>query len=190
MASGLDTTRGETATRIDLGEFLARLDALDGYPTEETLRDLFGALDLSFEDVADVARFSEDRYQRNLLREGSHYHALVLCWGSGQRSPIHDHVGSLCGVYVVRGVATETVFEHSASGGFRVVSMTDHGEGSVMVSFDTDVHQVSNLQAGRELVTLHVYAPPLLHMNQYSLDDGSARRFDDPIVGHVDGSGI
>jgi DMSO/TMAO reductase YedYZ molybdopterin-dependent catalytic subunit len=37
---------------------------------------------------------------------------------------------------------------------------------------DGDLHQVSNLQAGSaDLVTLHVYSPPLLRMTTYSLTD-------------------
>ena len=35
-----------------------------------------------------------------------------------------------------------------------------------------DLHQISNLQANQaELVTLHVYSPPLLWMGTYSLTD-------------------
>jgi hypothetical protein len=41
-------------------------------------------------------------------------------------------------------------------------------------SEDTDIHQVSNLQADDAvLVTLHVYAPPLHRMGTYSLYDMS-----------------
>ena len=41
-------------------------------------------------------------------------------------------------------------------------------------SQDTDMHQVSNLQAGSaDLVTLHIYSPPLLWMGTYSMTDAS-----------------
>jgi cysteine dioxygenase len=40
----------------------------------------------------------------------------------------------------------------------------------VLVSLDADMHQVSNLQPGdADLVTLHVYSPPLRQMGTYSL---------------------
>ena len=39
-----------------------------------------------------------------------------LCWRNGQRSPIHNHRGSNCGVKVLRGVATETTFARAANG--------------------------------------------------------------------------
>ena len=39
-------------------------------------------------------------------------------------------------------------------------------------SEDDDLHQISNLQAGdADLVTLHIYTPPLLQMGTYSITD-------------------
>ena len=44
------------------------------------------------------------------------------------------------------------------------------------------MHQLSNLQAGNaDLVTLHVYSPPLLRMNVFSLHGDAVREFFDPI---------
>ena len=49
-------------------------------------------------------------------------------------------------------------------------------------SVDEDIHQVSNLQAGgADLVTLHVYSPPLLRMDVFSLDTPAVRQWDDPV---------
>ena len=50
-------------------------------------------------------------YQRNLVRAGERYHLWVLCWGNGQRSPIHDHTGSACAVRIIEGTATVTLFD-------------------------------------------------------------------------------
>ena len=50
--------------------------------------------------------------------------------------------------------------------------MRQHLPGAVIGSQDSDLHQVSNLQpAGADLVTLHIYSPPLLWMGTYSLTD-------------------
>ena len=44
-------------------------------------------------------------------------------------------------------------------------------EGSVTVSMDNDIHQISNLQADdKPLVTLHVYSPPLSQFHLYQLE--------------------
>src|SRR5262249_49576071 len=96
----------------------------------------------------------------------------ILCWKNGQRSPIHDHVGSSCGVRVLRGTMTETRFEFAPNGHVKAVSSRDFEPNSVCGSQDYDMHQVSNLQAGdADLVTLHVYSPPLVRMGTYSLMD-------------------
>ena len=96
------------------------------------------------------------------MREGPWYHLLVLCWKNGQRSPIHDHAGSTCGVRVLRGVLTETTFAFAPNGHVKAVGSRDLAEGQVCGTQDDDLHQISNLQAGEaDLVTLHVYTPPL-----------------------------
>ena len=55
-------------------------------------------LPLTLDDFSGYLIFSPDRYVRNPLHDGAAYQALVLCWRNGQRSPIHDHRGSSCGV--------------------------------------------------------------------------------------------
>src|SRR5262249_212218 len=68
-------------------------------------------LSLQLEEIQPFIQFSDERYRRNLMHPGPAYHALILCWRSGQRSPIHDHRGSACAVRILRGEATETIFE-------------------------------------------------------------------------------
>jgi cysteine dioxygenase len=148
---------------------------LDGLKTRAPLADLVAELDeldVDCDDVADFVRFSSRGYTRNLLRAGLWYHVLVLCWKNGQRSPIHDHAGSSCGVRVLRGTLTETLFEFAPNGHVKATFSRDLAEGGVCGSEDSDMHQVSNLQAGdADLVTLHVYTPPLRLMGTYSLTD-------------------
>jgi cysteine dioxygenase len=112
-----------------------------------------------------------------------------MCWKAGQRSPIHDHAGSVCAVRVLRGTATVTHFAWAASGDIKATSSEDMPVGSVTGSQDGDLHQVSNLQGGGcELVTLHVYTPPLLRMGTYSILD--ATRGVDVWTEMKDGAGI
>jgi cysteine dioxygenase len=126
--------------------------------------------------------FQRERYVRNLVHQGPAYQALLLCWRNGQRSPIHNHRGSNCGVKVLRGVATETVFGRAANGMILAERSHDLPPGHICASADDDIHQVSNLQAGAEdLVTLHVYSPPLLRMEVFSLESNAVNEWDDPI---------
>ena len=137
------------------------------------------------------ALFSDKRYQRNLMQEGPSYQALVLCWRAGQRSPIHDHAGSSCGVRVIEGTAVETLFERTEAGHVYATGSRELTPGHCCVSADSDIHQLSNLQSdGRDLVTMHIYSPPLLVMGMYSLTETIVQRFEDPVVAFADGAGI
>lgn len=176
----------------------------------QTLRDLFGQLDnyaervpldvliarlrevaIDWEQVGPFVRFGRERYQRNLMHARPAYHALVLCWRNGQRSPIHDHRGSSCGMRILRGVATETIFDRSANGLVYPTFTRELPEGMVSGRQDDDMHQISNLQPGSaDLITLHVYSPPLLVMGTYSLTEPAVAEFVDPIFEFALGGGI
>lgn len=153
----------------------ALFDYLDGLDSRAPLDQLVAAqarYDVTGDDVAEFIHFADPSYTRNLLRAGTWYHVWVLCWKNGQRSPIHDHVGSSCAVKVLRGTLTQTIFEFAANGHVKAVGSQDYPPGSVVGSQDHDLHQVSNLQAGSaDLITLHIYSPPLMRMTTYSLTD-------------------
>jgi cysteine dioxygenase len=85
-------------------------------------------------------------------------------------------------VKVLRGVATETIFARAPNGMVLPLRSRDLPAGHTCASADADIHQVSNLQAGgADLVTLHVYSPPLLRMEMFSLDTPVVREWDDPV---------
>ncbi len=154
---------------------------------EEQLR----ALDVTVADVAAFSQFDERQYSRNLVRGDGWYQVLVMCWRSGQRSPIHNHAGSTCGVRVLKGTATETAFATTPCGQGKAVSSRDMTVGDVCATQDSGIHQVSNLQSkGNDLVTLHVYSPPLLRMDTYSLTTAAIGEFRPTVIEHADGSGI
>lgn len=167
------------------------LDGLSRRASLGSLRRLLTEIDLNLEDVTEFARFDEQQYLRNLVCDGPWYHVLVLCWRSGQRSPIHNHAQSTCGLKVLAGVATETVFEPTPSGLIKAVTSTDLVAGHVCATQDGDIHQVSNLQApGTDLVTLHIYSPPLLRMQTFSLIDRQIGEYRPMVLEHAQGSGI
>ena len=148
------------------------LDRLDGRAPLDELTAALARAEANCADVADFIHFSERAYMRNLVRAGPWYNLLVLCWKNGQRSPIHDHTGSSCAVRVLRGTATETLFDVAANGHVWATNSRQLRPGTVIGSEDTDIHQISNLQPGSaDLVTLHIYSPPLLWMGTYSLTE-------------------
>ena len=153
-----------------LAALVEYLDGLKERATIESLLDLLGRSKVTMADLEAFTCFKDETYQRVQICAGEHYEMLVVCWKSGQRSPIHDHAHSTCCFRVMQGVCTETVFNLYPPS--RVVERERHDlrEGYLTASQDSDTHQVSNLQpAGTNLVTLHIYSPPLGAMRKYSL---------------------
>jgi cysteine dioxygenase len=147
-------------------------------------------LEIDRSEYGPFVHFSAQTYRRNLMREGNWYNLLVLCWKNGQRSPIHDHKGSCCALRVLEGVMTETIFEFAPNGLVKPIFSRDLFPGQVAGSEDTDMHQVSNLQAGNaDLITLHLYSPPLMKMGTYSLTD-RARGEEPMFLEFCDAAGI
>ena len=162
-----------TETMSDALQTMFRhLDTLSGRPNLARLVEDLSHIPIELDDLSEHVQFAEGSYKRNLVHSAPNYHVWLLCWKNGQRSPIHDHTGSACVVRVLRGTLTETTFEMAPNGHVKATFSRDIAEGSLIASEDTDIHQASNLQAGdADLVTLHVYSPPLTRMKTYSMYD-------------------
>jgi len=153
-----------------LEKLVGFLEGLNERASMGELNDLLGELDVCDQRLVDFVHFEKCTYRRNLISEGPWYELLCICWKSGQRSPIHNHAGSTCGLRIIQGLATETKFESTACGQIKAVGSTDFEAGFVCSSQDDDIHQVSNLQGkGNNLMTLHIYSPPLRTMAAFSL---------------------
>jgi len=159
---------------MNIPEILDRLDAFDQPLSLNQLKDLLGQLDVSAEQTCETLQFCDDKYQRNLLRRTPIYEALLLCFEPGQRTPIHDHAGSACGVRVIAGEGMETAFEPTEDGWMFATGSRKLAAGGVVGSVDSDTHQLSNLQTGgKRLVTLHIYSPPLGEVANYCIETNS-----------------
>lgn len=169
------------------------LDQLDRYSSQVPLHALAAMLrdfEPDWNDLQPFQQFAPAHYQRNLLRGNDVYDALLICWRAGQRSPIHDHRGSNCAFRVLKGTATESIFERTDRGLVYPTSSRHWTVADVCASRDADIHQVSNLQGDDDLVTLHLYSPPLRVMGQYTLLSAETTEYLDPVFEFSLGSGI
>ncbi len=160
-------TRPAPAALAPLLDYLNGLT--DGRADLAVLQRLLTESRVTVADVADFLHFEDRCYCRNLLAESPWFNVLVLCWKSGQRSPIHDHAQSVCAFKVLKGVCSEVAYDLLPDGGVQPARQRDYRLGEIIASHDSETHEVSNLQdGGAELVTLHVYSPPLKTMRVYS----------------------
>ncbi|MCG3138048.1 MAG: hypothetical protein HJJLKODD_01904 [Phycisphaerae bacterium] len=144
------------------------------------LQDLINALRLTRKNLQPYLHFSERCYQRNRVWSSDWVEILLLCWRSGQRSPIHDHFGSACAFVVVEGQATETVFKKSPSGLIYPAYTHFLTCSEISGSEHTQIHQMGNLEADQDLITFHVYTPPLRNMQLYYLGNAVQGEDHDP----------
>jgi len=160
-----------------LEDLIVLVNSLTSVPTLEEVNDWFATAFLRQRDYEQYRLFSTHNYARNLVVRSEFAEMLFLCWRPGQRTPIHDHGGSIGVVLVCEGMMTETMYEHAPEGHVRPYSTYRRSPGSTTGADVPDIHQLINLEPeGRDLVTLHCYAPPLSVLNTYS--QSSAR------VGH------
>jgi cysteine dioxygenase len=157
-----------------LGALLAYLETLRGRMPQHELGEMLTQLDVTCDELVEYIHFSEDRYRRSFVQTGSWHELFVLCWRSGQRSPIHDHTGSSCGMRVLRGTATEQDFLLRPNGQLQPGEVHEYPAGSVATGSEAYMHQVANLQPDADLITLHLYSPPLLNSRNYFLPDSVA----------------
>jgi cysteine dioxygenase len=126
------------------------------------LQQLLNNTELNLNQLSSWLIFDESIYARNRIVLCTEAELLVMCWRSGQMTPIHNHRGSACAVKVISGTASEIVYERAACNALAPVSLARIFEGQVVSSFDDDMHQLGNLESiGNDLVTVHCYSPPL-----------------------------
>lgn len=151
-----------------LGALITYLDSLTSRADLGALTSLLQKVELSRCDIAPCCVFGTRGYKRNTITESSWYELLALCWHSGDVTPIHDHMGVSCAFKVIEGTGTEIRFKPTPSGLICPAATIEMNPGYVCAADDADIHQVANMQTpGTDLITLHIYSPPIKKMNTY-----------------------
>jgi cysteine dioxygenase len=172
-AAGRDGARETSASAgpgYGLGGLVGRLASAVERPTFAELSALLAGAEPGADELRPYVGFKEGTYARHRVHLGEHAELLVLCWRPGQRTPIHDHAGSFGAVKVLRGVMWETLFEMCEPDGLTYSSGREWTPGHVTGADVPDIHQLGNPDvSGLELVTLHLYSPPLASLNVYKV---------------------
>ena len=183
------SVENEPARCSSFGTLTKRLAALGCVPSLEEISAWLGDAEMTDEELRPYLGFKAGTYARHRVLRNEFAELLVLCWRPGQRTPIHDHNGSHGAVRVCEGVMWETMFALNEEHKLYYCSSREWGALQVTGADVPDIHQLGNPEvSGQNLVTLHLYAPPLGVLNTYKV--GSAE------VGHytpdqfMDGAGI
>jgi len=151
----------ELVARLDKSVTARSFEAITA-GVKADLEDLLGRSTLALPD-----RFRQPRpdcYARRLLYQDPErrYTAVVMAWGPGQGTPVHDHGGLWCVEGVVEGEMAVTQYDVvPEEDGFRVRATgtpLTAGVGTAgRLIPPTDYHVLANAQPDATSVTLHIY---------------------------------
>jgi len=130
------------------------------------------------------------RYTRNLVDEGNgRFNLMLLAWGEGMGSSIHDHADSHCCMKILEGELKETMYdwpeekecldqsEESASEGMKKKSARILTQGKVAYINDSiGLHRVENPSGSCRAVSLHVYSPPFDECQSFDERSGKTNK--------------
>jgi predicted metal-dependent enzyme (double-stranded beta helix superfamily) len=109
-----------------------------------------------------------EAYARRLLHRDpqGRYSAIVMTWGPGQGTAVHDHGGLWCVEGVVDGeiAVTQYLVQQETDGYYRVTPIGSllAGTGSAGCLIPpTDHHVLANARPARASITLHIYGGDL-----------------------------
>jgi cysteine dioxygenase len=145
-----------------------------------TVAQQLGAYARQHADWRSFALFDAGSYTRNLVVRERHFELMVLCWGPGQESPIHNHEGQDCWMAVLEGEIEEVRF--CRPGEVRPGPLTarlskSYGVGQVSyIHDDIGLHLVRPARPGAPSVSLHLYAEPYDWCDVYCPETGLVTR--------------
>ena len=115
-----------------------------------------------------------DRYARRLLHRNDDlgYTAVVMTWGPGQQTALHDHAGIWCVEGVVLGEMSVTRYDMIETVGdrhrFTMVEQVRAGIGSSGALIPPyEYHVLGNALLDRNSVTLHIYGGEMDHCSVF-----------------------
>ncbi|HXQ69030.1 MAG TPA: cysteine dioxygenase family protein [Pyrinomonadaceae bacterium] len=168
-AETTDATKPLDATgAFTFSELIERLNSQTTPPALAEISSWLSTVEISQLDLEPYIGFKEGNYWRHRVCRNEAVEMLVICWRPGQKTPIHDHNGSHGVVLVQQGLMQETIFCFDEEQILCHDTGRECQQGTVTGAGVPDIHQLGNPDLSeRDLITIHVYAPPLGVLKTY-----------------------
>src|SRR5215217_6620417 len=164
------STKPLDGSSLSFSELVERLNSQTTPPTLEQLNSWISNVEIFEADLEPYIGFKEGNYWRHRVCRNEAIEMLVICWRPGQKTPIHDHNGSHGVVLVQKGLMWETIFAYGEEKGLCYDTGRECPAGTVTGAEIPDIHQLGNPEvSGQDLITVHVYAPPLGVLKTYKV---------------------
>jgi len=175
LSTSIDTetvipTAPPASGSLTFSELVEQLNAQTSPPSLEQIGSWLANVEIDPIDVEPYLGFKEGNYWRHRVCRNAAVEMLIICWRPGQKTPIHDHNGSHGVVRVHRGLMWETTFSYEEESGLCYNMGRECPTGTVTGADVPDIHQLGNPEvSGQDLITVHVYAPPLGVLHTYKV---------------------
>jgi cysteine dioxygenase len=130
------------------------------------------------DDWREYALFDDATYTRNLVVRNDTFDLIVLGWGKGQESPIHNHSGQRCWMSILEGAIEEIFFEtpdEPRAGPLTPGRSRAYAPGEVAyITDDIALHLIRPI--GGRATSLHLYSLPYDECNVYDPETGAIER--------------
>ncbi len=152
--------------RLLVGE----LEVLGPGVTAEQATEVLARAELRVDDVAPFIVPRTAGYSRQRVARTEHFEILVMTWRPGQGSGPHDHAGSHSAYNILQGTANETRYAQGPDSLVEPTSTRQLRTGEVGLDAGDVIHSVGNDHSSSEdLVSVHVYAPPIRELRRFTL---------------------
>lgn len=154
-----------TITTID--ELGAVLATFQRPLTTDELMELTSRLQLSASEWREYLAFDPHQFCFRTIYHSPHFEINIIGWRSQQHSSIHDHSGTACCVLVLEGTLTNIDYLAVSDKQLRQTTRIELRSGEILARSGSEIHRCGNDQpSGMDLVTLHLYSPPLRPLSE------------------------
>lgn len=142
-------------------------------PSKEDLKAALLWLDIKINDLASLPEPTRGKpYNRRLLYKSDEVELLVMNWSQLECAP-HDHGNSHGWIQVLSGTSLNSVYEINGNGLPTELFHEYHHQGRYFYAPKKAIHQMK-ASHNTDLVTLHLYSPPITGMMVYDLQKCAA----------------
>jgi cysteine dioxygenase len=161
---------GDCRPGLRFSELIETFRSLRAAPSFADLRRWLAAVTVADEELSPYVQFRPGTYVRTRVHRCEHAELLVLCWRPGHYTSIHDHSGSYSVIRVLSGEMHETLYDFDGASGLSLSTSHRWTPGHVTTADIPDIHRIGNAEdSGRDMITLHCYAPPFESIRTYQL---------------------
>jgi cysteine dioxygenase len=160
--------------------------------TQDCVRDFMQGTQLSAQELTPYTHFRDEYYTRNLVYRDALFEVMIICWKSGQKTPVHSHNGQLGWMSIAQGEVAVHNYRYVACNcpekqnvvGLDCLAGASHIEldrlhtevcseesGVSTVDKLQSIHQIENMDKSKAgVISVHVYSLPFDSCVSFDLD--------------------